>query len=412
VQKKLLGIAVAVALAPAAAFAQPAGTGVQIYGVIDFSVSHFRYDDDSATGLDVSKGEFYSSASRLGLRGRESLGMGLTGWFQAEIGVQPFRPDPNAPSNGNNMFGGRDTAVGLEGAWGTAVLGIWGSPYKVANLATWNLGTYGYTSHYGIIMNNGDSTGVEPSPFCTSPTTICGNGVMTEGGPTQFGRRLSNTVQYWTPSIGGFQARIATQFTGHKSPDGVVGGTDPDLWSASLAWTTGAFSLGAAYERHEDFTAVGAKDSAIMIGGKWTGGPISVGAAVEQLDYDAAAPGTEFKRRNFIVNGAFNLGAGQIFAGYSWTPGNRDCGPTLEAAAALLGSSCEDATEARMISAGYAHNLSKRTKAYVQFLNIDNEIGTAYNIIAAPPGNAAGGTGGIVANTDIRAIGIGVQHSF
>jgi predicted porin len=408
VRKKLLGIAVAAALSPAAAFAQPAGTGVQLYGLMDFSVNSFRYSD--APGVDsLTKGEFYSSASRFGIRGREALGMGLNAWFQAEIGVQPFRPDPNAPSQGNNMFGGRDTAVGLEGGWGSVVLGIWGSPYKVANLATWNLGTYGYTSHYGIIMNNGDTTGVEPSPFCSSAAsggtpTLCGNGVMTEAGATQFGRRLSNTVQYWTPTIGGFQARLATQFTGHKSPDNTAGAVDPDIWSASLSWTTGAFTLGGAWERHEDFTAVGAKDTAWMIGGKWTGGPFAIGVGFEQLDYDAVAAGTEFKRRNFIVNATFNVGAGQIFAGWSQTPGNDDCGPAR--------TDCNDTSEARMISAGYAHNLSKRTKAYVQFLNIDNETATAFNIISAPPGNAVGGAGGIVTGTDIRAIGIGVQHSF
>jgi predicted porin len=423
VQKKLLGIAVAAALVPAAAFAQPTGTGVQIYGLMDFSVNHTDYDDESSTNLDVDKGALYSSASRLGLRGRETLGMGLTAWFQAEIGVQPFRPDPNAPSQGNNMFGGRDTAVGLEGGWGTVVAGIWGSPYKVANLATWNLGTYGAVSHYGIIMNNGDSTGTEPSPNCASPTTLCGNGVMTEGGATQFGRRLSNTVQYWTPTIAGFQGRIATQFSAHKAPDNVTApntSTDPDLWSVSLAYVTGPFSFGAAWERHEDFTAAGAKDTAWMVGGKWTGGPFSIGAAFEQLDYGnaVAAPGnTEFKRKNFVVNGAFRFGSGELFAGYSWTPGNDDCGITLETAAALLGSNCEDATEANMLTAGYAHNLSKRTKAYVQFVQIDNNavagVGTtAYNLIAAPAGNAAGGTGGIVAGTDIRWIGVGVQHAF
>ncbi len=179
-QKKLIGIAVAAALAPAAAFAQPAGTGVQIYGLFDFSV-HFNQFDDATigSGRDVSKAELHSSASRLGLRGRESLGMGLTGWFQAEAGLAPFRPDPNGPSNGAGFFGGRDTAVGLEGGWGTIMAGTWGTPYKVASLATWNLGTYGIVSHYGMIMNNGDSTGTEPSPNCANAgSTICGNGVM------------------------------------------------------------------------------------------------------------------------------------------------------------------------------------------------------------------------------------------
>jgi predicted porin len=421
VQKKLIGIAVAAALAPAAAFAQPAGTGVQIYGLIDFSANHNKFDDATGGGGDVSKGEFYSSASRLGLRGREALGTGLTAWFQAEIGVQPFRPDPNAPSNGNNMFGGRDTGLGLEGPWGTLMGGTWGSPYKVANLATWNLGTYGLVSHYGMIMNNGDSTGTEPSPNCASPgatalaaapaTTICGNGVMTEGSTTAFGRRLSNTVQYWTPTIGGFQARIATQLTGHKSPSGFATGTDPSLWAASVAWTGGPFSLGAAYERHDEFRSTGVAgspdptDTAWMIGGKWTSGPFSIGAAYEMTEYEDSGPGDNFEKKNYVINGAFRIASGEIFAGYSWTKGAEDCG----AGAAGL---CGDATKAKFFSAGYAHNLSKRTKAYVQFATIDNDLASAVYYIAAFPGNASGGTGGLIAGTDVRTIGVGVQHAF
>ena len=81
-------------------------------------------------------------------------------------------------------------------------------------------------------------------------------------------------------------------------------------------------------------------------------------------------------------------------------------------AAALIGSDCESATEATFISAGYAHNLSKRTKAYFQFANIKNGPGQAVYYIAGPAGNAAGGTGGILAGTDVRTFGIGVQHSF
>lgn len=413
-QKKLLGIAVAAALAPAAAFAQPAGTGVQIYGLMDFSANHMKFDDATVGGGDVSKGELYSSASRLGLRGREALGMGLNGWFQAEIGVQPFRPDPSAPANGNNMFGGRDTAVGLEGGWGTLAAGTWGSPYKVANLATWNLGTYGIVSHYGMIMNNGDSTGTEVSPNCANTSAaICGNGVMVEASPTAFGRRLSNTVQYWTPTFGGFQARIATQMGGLKSPDGAATPTDPSLWAASATWTGGPFTVGAAYERHDEFRSTGTPgspdptDTAWMIGGKWTGGPFSIGAAYEQTEYESSSlAGDNFEKTNYVINGAFRIASGEIFAGYSWTKGAEDCGA---GAAALCAG---DATKARFISAGYAHNLSKRTKAYFQFGQIKNEAASAVYYIAGPAANAAGGTGGLLAGSDVRTFGVGVQHSF
>jgi predicted porin len=393
---------------------------VQIYGLLDFSANYNKFDDATGGGGDVSKGELYSSASRLGLRGREALGAGLNAWFQAEIGVQPFRPDPNASSQGNNMFGGRDSAIGLEGGWGTVVAGIWGSPYKVANLASWNLGTYGIVSHYGMVMNGGDSTGTEVSPNCANEgraadgtaTQICGNGVMVEAGATAFGRRLSNTVQYWTPTIGGFQGRIATQLGGLKSPDGAATPTDPSLWAFSLSWTGGPFTVALAHERHDEFRATGTAgapvptDTAWMVGGKWVSGPFSIGAAWERLDYESTSvAGNEFKRDNMIINGAFRLANGEIFAGYSWTDGNEDCGPAAQA-------TCGDPTEAKFLSAGYAHNLSKRTKAYFQFGQITNGSAQGVYYIAGPAGNAAGGTGGIIAGTDVRTFGIGVQHSF
>jgi predicted porin len=244
---------------------------------------------------------------------------------------------------------------------------------------------------------------------------------MVEGSPTAFGRRLSNSVQYWTPVIGGFQARIATQLGGLKSPDGAVVATDPALYAVSVQWTGGPFTVGAAYELHEEFRASGVagaprpKDSAYMIGAKWAGGPFSIGAGFEQLEYEnssaLAAAADNFKRQNFIVNGAFRLANGEIFAGYSWTPGNDDCGAGLVTALAGLGG-CEDATEVKFLTVGYAHNLSKRTKAYFQYGDVTNGAAASVNYIAAPAGNAAGGTGGIFPGTDHQTFGIGVQHSF
>ncbi len=153
-----------------------------------------------------------------------------------------------------------------------------------------------------------------------------------------------------------------------------------------------------------------------MIGAKWAGGPFSISAGFEQLEYEnssaVAAAADNFKRQNYVVNAAFRTGSGEIFAGYSFTPGNDDCGAGLVAAAALVGTDCESATEASFISVGYAHNLSKRTKAYIQYGLIDNGQLASTNIIAAPGGNAAGGTGGIFPGTDIQMIGVGVQHSF
>lgn len=410
-QKKLLTIAVAGALAaPLAAFAQQ---GVQIYGVIDLQAMHQKFDDDAAGTGDVSKAELHDSASRLGFRGRESLGGGLNAWFQAEMGISARgRPDPNNTANGVNWLGGRDTAVGLDGNWGTIMLGGWGTPYKVANLATWNLGSYGIVSHYGLMMNQ-DSTGTEPGVACGTGTSC--SGTLINGSATAFGRRAANSVQYWTPNWGGFQGRIGTTLSGLKTADGAAVEQDPSLWSLSLMWSGGPFTVGGAYERHEEFRNAVAggpktKDDAWMIGGKWRSGAFAVGAAYELRDYDnnsaTAGAETNFEIKSWVVNGTFNLGSGEIFAGYSQMETD-SCGAGL--------TTCGNAGEADLLTLGYAHNLSKRTKAYINVGNIDNGSATAIYWIAGPAGNSAassGQSGGINAGTDVRTVGVGIQHSF
>ncbi len=64
-----------------------------------------------------------------------------------------------------------------------------------------------------------------------------------------------------------------------------------------------------------------------MIGAKWTGGPFSIGAAFEHdwstktVYADGLALADNFESQNYVVNGAFRLANGEIFAGYSWTKG-------------------------------------------------------------------------------------------
>src|SRR5690606_14978601 len=134
VQKKLLGMAVAAALAaPGLALAQAAGTGLQIYGVIEVLPMHPKFDGGAA-GTDKSDVVLHAIAPRIGFRGREALGGGLSAWFQAEMGIAVGRPHVDHPANGVNWLGGRNTGVGLDSSWGTIMAGTWDSPYKLAGL--------------------------------------------------------------------------------------------------------------------------------------------------------------------------------------------------------------------------------------------------------------------------------------
>src|SRR5262245_59611033 len=99
-QKKLLGMAVATALAvPAVAFAQ-----VQVYGTAHVSSNSTKYGDGfTPTGAvipGVSKLAVNSHASNLRIRSSESLGGGLTGWVQYEFNVKFERDNDLAAGNG------------------------------------------------------------------------------------------------------------------------------------------------------------------------------------------------------------------------------------------------------------------------------------------------------------------------
>lgn len=435
--KKLLALAVAGALAaPGIAVAQ--ASNVQLYGLMDMTLMNVRYSGN-ATGTisGVRKWDLYNSGpSYLGVRGSEDLGNGLKAWFQTELTVMADgRPDNFAvPAS---FFGSRNTGLGLEGSWGKTVFGFWDTPYKVANLQTWLRGSVGPTYHGGMIMGNGDTSGATPSAQCANGITAAGTATAAVAGPTNasatpcgnqveasatpFHRRLSNTVQYWSPTWAGFQGRVATQINESKTPSTTGANPDPSLWSYGLTWRGGPWNAGLAYETHKGFSGTTAssdpnvKDTALMIGGGWNFGMGSVGIGFEQLKYGdntapAAAP-NDYKRKNWVINAEFKVGAnGLIFAGYSKTPGGTSCG--AGATTAVGGAVCGSNAAASFSSLGYQHTLSKRSSLYAVYSRINNGAGTGYHYIAGPNVPATGAAGGLSAGTDVTAIGAGMRHTF
>src|SRR5882672_2328413 len=89
--KKLLAVAVAGALAaPCIALAQGSGAptaAVEVYGTINIAFGRVNYSEATNGAPGVSKWDVWQAASNYGVRGRESLGGGLTAWFQIESNV-------------------------------------------------------------------------------------------------------------------------------------------------------------------------------------------------------------------------------------------------------------------------------------------------------------------------------------
>jgi len=432
--KKLMAVAVAGALAaPGLAVAQVGGSpGVTLYGRLDSAIMNNTFS--ATTGgvvSEVKKGDIFSAGNAMGVRGREDLGGGTAVWFQLETGVFPDgRQDP-AVSVGNN-WGGRNSGLGVSSTWGDVMYGVWDAPYGVA-AGTANVINSGPFSSTGIIMGNGNTTGALPNARCTAALSIPSGSVNTTannvcttevtGGTTQFNRRNSNSVQYWSPVINGLQFRLGTAVANYQSPgtaQGAAGLQKPQYLSGNVTWARGPLALALGYETHEGFrpsTVAGGnanpKDTGFQLGVKWNFGPGQVGVGYETLDYGAnnAAGDNGVKLTNQVINGRWNLGPGALWAGLSSTPGGKSC----TVGAAGLAVVCGSAGEAKMTAIGYDYVMSKRTKMYFAYAKIDNGTGSAYYYVAGPAGNnpSGGGTaGGILASTDVTTLAFGIQHTF
>ena len=138
-QKKLLGIAVAAALAaPGLALAQ---SSVQVYGTVHMSLNQTKFSDATGTpspAPGLTKYGVAQHASNFGLRSTETLGGGMTAWFQAEFNMLMER------TNGviDNTGSARNSGVGLRGNFGNVYYGTWETPWA-QTFRLWDVGTIG-----------------------------------------------------------------------------------------------------------------------------------------------------------------------------------------------------------------------------------------------------------------------------
>jgi len=116
----------AVAIALGAAFGAAFGAGgaqaqsqVTVYGIVDVALAHMNNADAAGHGVTREPSLTGSLPSRIGFRGSEDLGGGLSAMFNLESG---FNPDVGVLGQGGRLFG-RQAWVGLRGSWGTLQLG-------------------------------------------------------------------------------------------------------------------------------------------------------------------------------------------------------------------------------------------------------------------------------------------------
>ncbi|WP_338759604.1 porin [Massilia sp. METH4] len=107
------------ALAMLAAGSVQAQSNVTIYGILDTAVARVTNTNADGDGVTKMPSLTGSLPSRIGFRGSEDLGGGLSAVFALEAGIAP---DSGTMGQGNRLFG-RQAWVGLKGKWGTVSMG-------------------------------------------------------------------------------------------------------------------------------------------------------------------------------------------------------------------------------------------------------------------------------------------------
>ncbi len=363
--KKLIAVAVAGACVAPAAMAQTANP-VTLYGIVYATIESVEATG-GATPI-VRRNRVTDQASRLGVRGTEDLGGGLKAFFQLETA---FKPDQN-----DTTFAARNSAVGLQGGWGSVLLGRWDTPFKIATTAI---------DPFGDVTLGGFSAAMN------------GSGLRNEF--QSFDRRDQNVIQYWSPTWGGLSFRLH-----HSVNEGRTATLNPKNTSASVTYTGGPIYVGYAYDEKKDAAfgaaATGAtvvtlaKQQGHAIFGTVTFGPLKVGAAAEK-----------FKRNGFSDQKAYA-------ANIVWTMGNNQLMYQFQKAKDGEASGIE-APDCKVNAIAWQYNFSRRTWVIAQYVKIDNNNTSWCAFGSSPFRTATFATGPQeLAGNDPKGIMLGIRHAF
>lgn len=223
--KTLMAAAAALTLASGAQAQLKTDGLLEVYGRASLSVD--QLDD----GDKYQRANLSSNASRLGFRGSKKIG-NLTGIWQIEQEIQLNLS--NSSGDTNNRLASRDTFAGLRGDFGTLRAGKFDTPFKVAR-EPFNL----FGDQLGDLRN------------------------LTRVGDARFDERFNNMLEYQSPVVNGFQARLAYSFHAGSSAT-VTNGVEQkdDATSMSLGYKAGNLDATLAFETYGANTATTGKREA------------------------------------------------------------------------------------------------------------------------------------------------------
>ena len=305
-QVKLLAMS---ALAGASALAAAQQSSVTIFGVLDVGVQRLK-NGSKTLNLESIDG---MQTSRIGFRGQEDLGGGLSASFHLEGAIGPD--------------------VGAGGDWRRrATVSLASKDAGEVRLGRDYTPTFWNISRFNAFGTNGVGA--------ASNLVYGFDGVS---GTAKTVIRSDNSVGYFLPAgLGGVygQAMVAA---GEGSTGRYVG--------ARLGYAGGGFDVAFAISDTTN-NAAGDKFKVTNLGGSYTLGPVKL------LGLYHVSKQTTREQKNYVVGAHYAVGSGIIRASYVNAHSRNS-------------ANGEDYT-GKLLAVGYVHNLSKRTSLYTTYSRVNN----------------------------------------
>ena len=355
--KKLLSMAVAAAMvAPTAAMAEAVLYG-KLHMSIDWADVENGFEGWGVNGGAGVPGE--GRANRIGVKGSEDLGNGMKAIYQVEFGVKMTEESTtgNAASGSNDSITMRNSFVGLTGGWGTFVVGRNDTPMKTS----------------------------------TGKLDLFADTMADYNGTVGFDDvRADNAIAYVSPNLAGFQLAAAVHAGGASTAgygENINSDSLAEAYSIAGIYSNGPFYASLAYESlgselYMDTATSDDKFARNYIDDDYTKWRVGLGL----MDWNGFTLTGIYEEQSNLPAGQISrlatekLKLWQIQAGYSF--GNN-------MVKAMYGSGDRDGRfdEVNSIrdvrdtvegdyytwAIAFDHNLSKRTKAYVVYTQVDDD---------------------------------------
>ena len=332
-----------------------AQSSVAVYGIVDAGIVR-EQGGINGNATNISSG--IGSASRLGFRGTEDLGNGVSALFLLEAG---YRVDTGASEVAGSIFN-RQAYVGLKSAAGTLTIGRQ------------------YTPYYNAVSQVAD-------PFGAGYAGSAKNLMPTAGVNT----RTSNAVVYVSPVVNGFSGEVSYSLAEQSSSSSAGR-------QVGAALSFGAGKLNARLAHNHRNNDIGALERQIgrntLLAANYNFGPARAFAAYgvnEGLNsaplannsnpFGGIAPVASLDSRDMLIGVQAPFGANVLMASFirkdDRTAFNQD---------------------ADQWAIGLSHSLSKRTSLYTSYGKIRNKNGAGYTV----GNNSDVGSGDAAYNAGIR----------